>query len=1205
MTPPPDTERWASSRTRAVGLAQRGRRKLARTSRAAAQRVRSRKYERGLLSLVVPAYGVEDYIGECLDSLRKQRYDHIEIIVVDDGSPDRSREIAEEHAAEDSRVRVVTRPNGGLSAARNTGVEHARGEFLAFIDSDDVVSAQAFAPSVQTLQESGSDFAITSYDRLKRGLAHPAGWWIKAAHARERIGTNLDEYPEIQVNAVAWSKVYRRSFYDSAELHFPEGVLYEDQPVSARAFARARAFDVHPHIGVHWRMRDNRSSISQQSGHVRNLVEHTKAVRSGLDELLAAGHKKAAGYRRAQVLQHNLPLFAMHLPKRDPEYAERLIEAVDMLLDEVNEERYRSGVLARQKALWRLVTERRIDDAIDLLQTVMVDGRHYRTEVTPLGVVSRLPVPNDIEDRDLILSERQLRLRSSLRYAGWRSPGRLSIAGWTFVENLSLADTESTLRIELVSDRGHRIDLPITRTTDHAADIVGEHLYCDYRSAGFEAEIDVTALPDGPRRWFLEASLTVGEIARQDRVRILPRTEAAGRAAQIPEAGVAYVVERGQDSEFVINVLRQQQRVVSREVTGSGQESTVTLEAITDRIPSEVVSAPLSDPGRTTSATVTTLGGGRWRASFPASAFPIDEKDQTVFQVQANIGNKLVTLLDVPEGPDRTEGLGGDDPVAALGFVRGPQGALRVIRRRRAAAVRDAHFDGDVFRASLRLIGFDPDTATPRLVSHRDAAGGTLTPGADGWYDVSIPMVAARAGHAPAPLAPAKFDLFISDDAGDVAALPTAAQLAELPFRLDLPSSHVRVEIPTGADPRALRLTVSEPVPFEFQSLRAQRELREQARVEVADRDAIFFRCLYGEVAHGNGLGVHEELRRRGSHLELIWSVAHHGVHVPEGATALIEKTPAWHQAIARSRYHMVDVHQLDWFRKPQGQSIIQTMHGYPYKVMGHGWWAKGDFPLPQIASFDRRARDWDYFVSPATYATPLLEAAFLAPAGATPEILEIGYPRNDVLLSDRADEVRRSTRELLGIAPDKVVVMYGPTFRDYLTNDDMTAVPVNFFDPDEAADALGDDYVFLIRGHAFNARAEGERIGRAGHVIDVTDYPDVNDLILASDAAVLDYSSLRFDYALTGKPMVFLVPDLAAYDAARGGVIPYAPTAPGPHTESTGETVEHLRDLDRLRTQTAEQRARFISEYADLDDGHAGARLVDAVMVPRGDAPA
>jgi len=163
---------------------------------------------------------------------------------------------------------------------------------------------------------------------------------------------------------------------------------------------------------------------------------------------------------------------------------------------------------------------------------------------------------------------------------------------------------------------------------------------------------------------------------------------------------------------------------------------------------------------------------------------------------------------------------------------------------------------------------------------------------------------------------------------------------------------------------------------------------------------------------------------------------------------------------------------------------------------------------------------------------------------------------------------------------------------------DDLSAKRVDFLDVERASEMLGDGFVLLVRGHAFNARSQTRLF--SDHVIDVTDHPDINDLILASDVAVLDYSSLRFDYGITEKPAIFLVPDLERYDAARGGVIDYLPTAPVPRVTTTAEVVGLLQDLDGLRATCAPLIKQFRRDYVDLDDGHASARLVDAVFVPR-----
>ena len=174
--------------------------------------------------------------------------------------------------------------------------------------------------------------------------------------------------------------------------------------------------------------------------------------------------------------------------------------------------------------------------------------------------------------------------------------------------------------------------------------------------------------------------------------------------------------------------------------------------------------------------------------------------------------------------------------------------------------------------------------------------------------------------------------------------------------------------------------------------------------------------------------------------------------------------------------------------------------------------------------------------------------------------------------------------------------MLYAPTFRDYLSSDGMTAKVSDFFDPLVAAKALGPEYVVLQRGHAFHARAFEARVDAPG-VIDVTYYPDIAELCLASDAAILDYSSLRFDYALTRKPMVFLVPDKQLYHSLRPAVLEFDPTAPGPHVDTTEQAVAQLRRLDALAESYGPAVEKFIATYMEHEDGHAAARVVDAVF--------
>jgi len=1164
-------------------------------------------YVPGLLSVIVPCYKVEDFLDECLVSLRFQHYRELEIIVVDDGSPDRSGEIARRHARRDLRVRVVTRENGGLSAARNTGIGHARGEFLTFVDSDDLVTPEAYTSAIEALQESGSDFVVSSYDRLEGKRRVPAGTWIRSAHARRRLGVDLDSFPEAMVNAVAWSKTYRRGFWDRAGLQFPEGKIYEDQPVSAAAYAAAKAFDVVPDISVSWRIRNDRSSISQSAGSTRNLAAHNDSVHASFEALQAAGKDRAVQIRALQLISFNMPFFTRHLAKGGTEFWDLLREALLDLIDRVSRAEFVQSVGAQDKVLVELIAKDRRDAAVEYIENWGSEARRFRTWSSPEGMRIDLPLTEGLPDDVTIMSDSQLELVSRLMKAAWVGDD-LEISGWSYVRNVDLDANPPTLEMDLVSPDGEtRIALQPELFDEPRLDLMGTHWHCNYRPGGWRARIPADSVPDDvDQDWSFEITMTAAGVRRTARLRELSLAGSASlQQTHLSPGGVTRSLQRGDERQVALRVTHHPAYAVSQ--VSDGGSTTVVFRA--DPAPERVVVHHVDNERRDLlAATPTRQGDGSYQVRLDLASLPTPTSNTTPLgpvsrplrlRVRHRDGSDtwLLAPADAALSPAVLDG-----PAASRELTRGRTGELEVSDR---AAVATSYRLVDEtltvqVRSAIDLTRYSALLSSPDLDS-----SGTTERLADGAYVLRFPLVGERWGYDDLPLPPQRYTVVMratgADREEDLPVTPSADLLDQLPAVEDQVRFRTLIEV-FPSRPPTLTLNVQEPLDDDTRGQRNQYRLRTAARVEEATQDSVFFRALYSEVANCNMLGVHHELGRRGSPLTRYWSVRDHSVPVPEGGVRLIDGTREWHEALATSRYVMVNVHQPDWYQKPAGQVLIETMHGYPYKVMGHEWWEKGGFPSGQINSFDRRARAWDYFVSPATYATPLLQAAFLDPAGAKPEILEIGYPRNDVLQSDEAVAIRERVRRVLGIADGQQVVMYAPTFRDYLSADDLAAERIDFFDIDRAAREVGPGYTFLMRGHAFNARAGGRHEG-SSQIIDVTGHPDINDLILASDVAVLDYSSLRFDYALVDKPMIFLVPDLAKYDAVRGGVIPYGPTAPGPHVTTTREVVSLVRDLPGLARRTQAARDTFRREYADLDDGHASARLVDAVFVPRGDA--
>lgn len=229
------------------------------------------------LSVVLPVYGVEQYLPACLESLQNQTLTDFEVIVVDDGSPDRCGAIAEEWAARDPRFIVTHIPNGGLGPARNHGTALATGEYITFADSDDLIPPRAYERMVDTLDLTGSDFAAGNAWRFAEGMGTVPSWTHRLGFGQDRLGTHITEFPLLLRDRMVWNKVYRRSFWDRHGFEFPP-IKYEDYPVTLKAHLVASAVDVLSDKVYMWRNRESGDSITQQLGNLRNAADRVTSA---------------------------------------------------------------------------------------------------------------------------------------------------------------------------------------------------------------------------------------------------------------------------------------------------------------------------------------------------------------------------------------------------------------------------------------------------------------------------------------------------------------------------------------------------------------------------------------------------------------------------------------------------------------------------------------------------------------------------------------------------------------------------------------------------------------------------------------------------------------------------------------------------------------------------------------------------------------
>lgn len=193
-----------------------------------------------LVSVIIPVYNVEKYLERCVTSVRGQSYGNLEIILVDDGSPDECGIICDQFAKKDVRIRVIHKTNGGLSSARNAGMEIACGEYLFFLDSDDYISNDCISYLYELLVRTDSDIAVGDYIVTSEESV--------AFSKRDNISVMEESYSNVEaINQLftstnvkmvtAWMKLYKRELFDG--IRFPEGVLHEDEATTYRVYYRS------------------------------------------------------------------------------------------------------------------------------------------------------------------------------------------------------------------------------------------------------------------------------------------------------------------------------------------------------------------------------------------------------------------------------------------------------------------------------------------------------------------------------------------------------------------------------------------------------------------------------------------------------------------------------------------------------------------------------------------------------------------------------------------------------------------------------------------------------------------------------------------------------------------------------------------------------------------------------------------------------
>ena len=1131
----------------------------------------------GLVSVIVPIYNVEAYLRDCLDSIRSQTYRELQVILVDDGSTDGSVPIAEEFVAADQRFQLIRQANAGLSAARNTGIPYATGEFLAFVDSDDVLAAFAYELMVRTARVSGSDFVTGGVHRL-RSHGHKWGYPHAEVFKNSALRTHVKEDNLLLRDRTIWNKLFLRTFWDAHDFTFPVGRLFEDAPVTIPAHAYAKHVSVIDVPIYFWRVREGaQPSITQSDHDVRNIMDRFYSVELVRAALTASGHHELLRVYQEMAIWDKLSNFLQFLPSASQEYRSVVLELANKYLDEVGDDAI-DRLPPKFEQQWRLIRAGRTEELIALVTAGV-------PEPAP-------PAPESAQ------------LKAAAQQIDWDGD-RLTLRGFAFVDGAGAARRWSTVRKLWLRRNGSRRPVLLASKTVHdpQADSLAEDDTHTYDWSGFTTGIDLASLRvNGAWRactWQIGVAVTGGITVKRGKLGVDETTDVAlpARRRVAPGAWVLPTVVRGQ---LRLQVQRPTAWVETiRRVDDDAELVGVITGKVGDRPQVHLVQTK-GVVNRSIPLTVTKRaeGGSSFTVRLPLGELGLD--DNTENHTRGLHMQRMTVELEVGGEPLRH--LVADQSCAQVRVLTGTDevythlsraGYLRIGTRPAGPVVTAAHW---LPGGTLLLQGDSPGALDGHLVLRRRGVR----------KDVYVPLHSTEAGWQvelrPEAVPGLGGATSLGSGVWDISFHPagvahdlipplgvTSATLRALPASMELHGVRYALE---EVNRERMVLRVGDEVPVRQSTPEAQAALRLRyfpvsgGRPEL--RDVVLFDAGVDHRYLDDSAAVLAELRSRPDAPPALWT-GPLGESVPDGAERIAPLTERWHEALATSRWVVTNDDLPVWFRRHPDQVVVRIAAGWPVKRFGA---AELDLPGGKQAreTIATQAANLSAVVSPHRSATPLLRQGL----GFDQTVLEFGRPAGDLLATADREKTRAEVLRELGLPEGARLVLYAPTRRPIDARKRGWSNPGRLLDLPAVAAALPAGHVLLVRSHPALA---DEVVGMAPGIVDVSSYPGVGRLLLAADALITDYSALLADFAGLGRPILLYVPDLAQVEESPGLNIDLAAAEPGPLLRTIDDVTAAVRDIPAVSAEYEQSVKAFGDSHGPVGEGRAAARLVDWLL--------
>lgn len=371
---------------------------------------------------------------------------------------------------------------------------------------------------------------------------------------------------------------------------------------------------------------------------------------------------------------------------------------------------------------------------------------------------------------------------------------------------------------------------------------------------------------------------------------------------------------------------------------------------------------------------------------------------------------------------------------------------------------------------------------------------------------------------------------------------------------------------------------------------------RIETRIIPVNKKIIVFESNMGRNYTGNPKAIYEELVNQGldKKYRCFYMLDNIATEIPGNAVKIKRTRIRYFFLMGIAGIWVSDSRMPNYIKKRKGVRYIQTWHGTPLKKLALDMEAvnmAGETDIEKYkGSFFKNTRTWDYLISQNRYSTDIFKRAFAFDKA----MLEIGYPRNDILFQGNTEEHIRDLKRRLGLPLDKKIILYAPTWRD---NEYYSKGAYKFKTPMDfklLQQELGEEYVCIVKYH-YLVKDNIDWTTYNGFVYEFNMCEDISSLYLAADILITDYSSVMFDYSLLRRPMFFYAYDLEDYrDNLRGFYFDFLEEAPGPILGTTEELIASIKSYNS--SDYDEKYQAFMQKFNHADDGRASAKVVELI---------